>query len=146
MSIVRCVPLLLLIGFAYCQAPGQKAQPLAGCYEVTSLPSNPRDKNIAVIPKEIELRNEPRWNALALQRVSREGNSNNFENSWNWKPQGIEKVAVNFSNGLGGLRGTPKKSKNGDLTGKLKEWCDFRCAYTEMDRYCPSSQNKLPVS
>lgn len=128
MRVLRYMPFLVAIGVAYCQTPDQRVHQLAGCYDITSLSSNSRDKNIAVIPKQIELREEPRRDAFAFQSTVRQVGPN-FENLWTWEPRGNSKIAISFSHGLGGVRGTLKRSSDGELTGMLKEWCDFRCDY-----------------
>jgi hypothetical protein len=51
-----------------------------------------------------------------------------YERLWAWEPRG-RRVWISWSMGLGGFRGTLKPSRTGELVGKLKEWCDFRCEW-----------------
>jgi hypothetical protein len=76
----------------------------------------------------MELLNTSQGNGFAMRSFGPQ-TKDRWENLWAWKPQGTDKVKVIWSGGLGGFRGTLKKSKNGDLAGKIKEWCDSRCGW-----------------
>jgi hypothetical protein len=110
--------------------PQPSFQPrFAGCYEVASLVWNPPDKTIRLIPTEFQLLNET-WerNRAVYKMRSVPPSSNPVENLWAWEPKG-DRVWVSWSTGLGGFKGTLRASRSGELLGKLKEWCDFRCEW-----------------
>ncbi|HTT20634.1 MAG TPA: hypothetical protein VMG82_16915 [Candidatus Sulfotelmatobacter sp.] len=128
----RNVLLLVLGGAAYCQSSNQTTHQLAGCYEVSSLAWEPPNEAIKVIPQrlELQLQNDPKWKTFAIRSlVPGEGDDFKPETFWSWKPKGANKIGISFGTGLGGFRGVLRKSKDGDLIGKLKEWCDSRCGY-----------------
>jgi len=129
---LRRVLLLVLGGAAYCQSSNQATYPLAGCYEVASLAWDPPNEAIKVIPQrlELQLRNDPKWKTFAIRSlVPRERDDFKPETFWSWKPKGDNKIGISFGTGMGGFRGDLGKSKNGDLTGRVTEWCDSRCGY-----------------
>jgi len=99
----------------------------AGCYEVKSLTWSPT-ADIKAIPIRLKLLSSSRGDGFFQMRSFADSRNNN-ENFWWWRPTGGDKVRVAWSNGLGGIRGTLKRSKNGDLKGKIKEWCDSRCGW-----------------
>jgi hypothetical protein len=119
---------LLVIAFTNAQALDHDASHFAGCYEVKSLTWSPLANDIKVIPTRVKLLNTPRGDGVFEMR-SFGDNSNRNENFWWWRPESTGRVKVDWSSGLGGIRGTLKRSKNGDLKGKIKEWCDSRCGW-----------------
>src|SRR5947209_16459419 len=118
----------VMAAFARAQAPGHPAAQFAGCYEMTSLTWSPPADDIKLIPKRVELLSEPRGNDFFRMR-SIGVTSNGRENFWCWSPKDTDKVQVGWGGGLGGFRGMLKRSKNGELAGKIKEWCDSRCGW-----------------
>ena len=109
-------------------APPAKVQ-FAGCYEVRTLTWNPPDHSIRSIPSHFQLstdRAQPGHEIFEVHSVP-PGPGNSIVESWFWRPKRNE-VLVSFGDGMGSFRGTLKPS-NGDLVGKLKEWCDARCEW-----------------
>jgi hypothetical protein len=118
---------LLAVALAHAQSAEPASLPFAGCYEVTSLTWTPAD-DIRLIPQRIALLNTPTWgHGFAMRSFDAE--KQHWENLWAWRPKGTNKVQLVWSTGLGGFRGTLKRSKDGDLAGKIKEWCDSRCGW-----------------
>jgi len=112
--------LLALAGFGFAQGSEPRVGSFAGCYHVSS-----SDQSIQLIPKQIELTNIPRVGALGVRNVPNDAESN--EAFWVWEPKGADKIWISWGTGLGGFRGLLKKASNGDLVGKVKEHCDYRC-------------------
>ena len=126
---LRCFLFLLLSSaLLHPQTPGNSSR-LAGCYQVTSLTWTPDGSDIHLIPKEFELSNDPRGDGMFRMKGLPLVKNNPIERGWWWKPKGASKVRVDWSSGLGGIHGTLKRSRNGDLHGKIKEWCDSRCGW-----------------
>lgn len=120
---------LLVAAFANAQSSGHASPQFAGCYEVTSLTWSPPDETIKLIPKQFELLSTSRGaGAFDMHSLPKKAEPA-FENSWAWRPKSDDKLWISFSTGLGGFKGTLKKSRNGELAGKLKEWCDSRCGW-----------------
>lgn len=40
-----------------------------------------------------------------------------------------DKLEINWGTGMGGFRGTLKRSSSGELVDKIKEYCDSHCSY-----------------
>jgi hypothetical protein len=111
-------------------AQSQSPDNFAGCYQVTSLVWSPRNAEIGLIPQQLELMNTPvlrSGNYFRMRSVGTE--SHDIERLWAWWPKGKSKAELSWSGGLGGIKGTLKQSKNGGLTGTIKEWCDSRCGW-----------------
>ncbi len=118
---------LCCVSPAYGQSGPSAAVPFTGCYEVVSLAWSPPDETIRLIPKRFKLLvGAPfrGYNVLRIQPIPNDG----FPRVWWWKPKG-KRLWVSWGTGFGGFRGTVKPSDNGELVGKLKEWCDARCGW-----------------
>lgn len=113
------------------QGPGQGPDELAGCYQVTLLSWNPPDDSIKLIPTRFQLLNVPRVpgaKSLGIRSLEAGSKRNPIENLWSWRPKGKGELEIEWSNGLGGYRGTLKRSGSGELVAKMEEYCDYRCA------------------
>lgn len=119
----------MLIGLAYCQTPTPAESRFVGCYRITTLAWDPHGENVTLIPKGIELLNETKLGAFVVRSLPPKGERNKFETLWSWNPKGGNRIGITISTGLGGFRVTLRQASNSDLVGKLKEWCDYRCAY-----------------
>ena len=125
---------LAFASLALGQDSGKTAGLFAGCYEVTFLSWNPPDQTIKFIPKNFELSSEV-WatGGYVLFRIRTLGPEAGRlpvrEALSAWEPRGTNKVWVSWSSGRGGFRGTLRKQSDGDLTGKIKEWCDCFCGW-----------------
>jgi hypothetical protein len=114
---------LLLVICCIISAHGQQTQSTAirfeGCYEVTSLSWKPPDESIHLIPPRFELTPDNRILPLPHKTGDIQWGS--------WTATGNNlKASFGF---LGGFRRTLKPSNAGQLSGKLKEWCDHRCSW-----------------
>jgi len=47
---------------------------------------------------------------------------------WAWQPK-EDRLWLSWGHGLGGIRGTFKRSASGEFVGKVKEHCDSRCEW-----------------
>jgi hypothetical protein len=109
----------------------------AGCYEVKILRWSPPledtpTKNL--IPSVLQLstiRSEPDHDVFDLHSVPVNPHALP-ERFWFWTSEGSS-VRVSFGTGMGGLRGILKTSSNGELSGKLKQWCDKRCEWKKTE-------------
>lgn len=113
------------------QGPGQGPDELSGCYQVTLLTWNPPDDSIKLIPTRFQLLNVPRVpgaKSLGIRSLEAGSKRNPIENLWSWRPKGKGELEIEWSNGLGGYRGTLKRSGSGELVAKMEEYCDYRCA------------------
>ena len=127
---------LLLIAL-YCpfQMHGQGQSlaqvPFAGCYRVVSQTWQPPNKDLKMIPDRFQLLSEstfePSRRMFAVRSIPASGNVME-ENMWVWQPRG-SKLWISWGTGLGGVRGSFKRSRTGEFVGKLKEWCDSRCGW-----------------
>ncbi len=130
MRLVTCYLLAALWGALtlYGQNAQGRVTAFAGCYEVRELNWKPPDNRISVIPSRFRLsrnRTQPERDVFSVESVP--ANDSPLEKSWFWIP-GDSEVRISFGGGLGGFRGTLRPS-HGELTGKLKEWCDKRCGW-----------------
>jgi hypothetical protein len=113
------------------QGPSQGWGELVGCYQVALLSWTPPDASIDLIPPRFELLNVPRvpganyFNIRSLRGAERDP----WQNAWAWRPKSNDKLEINWGAGLGGFRGTLKRSAGGELVGKIKEYCDARCGW-----------------
>jgi hypothetical protein len=111
-------------------AVGQSSTPnlklFAGCYEVTSLYWKPSGEEIGLIPKRFQLLTT-RPEGIAWFDIRDLESEKARIGASGWRPKGSRKIEIDWSTGLGGFRGKLDRSANGDLKGKLKEWCDYRC-------------------
>jgi hypothetical protein len=124
-----CLALILIISLNSA-AQSQSPDNFAGCYQITSLVWSPRNADIRVIPQQLELMNTSVLRSGNYFRMRGVGTkSHEIERLWAWGPKSKSKAELSWSSGLGGIRGTLKRSKNGDLTGTIKEWCDSRCGW-----------------
>ena len=123
--IAICCPIQL---YGQGQSPAHK--PFAGCYGVVSQVWRPTNEDLQVIPERFQLQSEsafePSRPLFAVRSLP--ASDNLAEKTWVWQPQG-NRLWISFGNGLGGFRGTFKRSRAGELVGKLKEWCDSRCEW-----------------
>jgi hypothetical protein len=119
----------LTAAFASVQAGDHSVPQFAGCYEIVSLTWSPPDNTIKLIPKQFELLSTARGPGVFDMHSLPRKPEPSFENLWAWTPKGHDKVWISFSTGFGGFDGTLKKSGDGQLAGKLKEWCDYRCGW-----------------
>jgi hypothetical protein len=95
-----------------------------------SLTWSPPHETIRLIPNRFQLLYEtaqPGPGIFSI-RPAPSSRSNLIVNPWAWEPKGNQ-IWISFSTGLGGFRGTLKPSNAGELVGKLKEWCDYRCEW-----------------
>jgi len=120
--------MILPAALVHAQGAPDSSPRFAGCYQVTSLTWTPDGSDIHLIPKEFELSNDSRGNGT-FHLKSLGGETTRSEYFWWWEATGANKVRVAWGTGLGGIRGTLKRSSNGDLHGKIKEWCDSRCGW-----------------
>ena len=109
-------------------------QSLVGCFEVTSLKWTPAVEDKINSPLErFELSSEPVRDASSETgpfRVHTLARSNPWESLWIWRPSiDREGARITLSHGLGGFRGSLYLTKTGELIGKLKEYCDYRCEW-----------------
>jgi hypothetical protein len=84
-----------------------------------------------MIPTEFKLSNVLNASGATyfkLRSLGDEAVLNPWEVLWSWRPEGKDKLEINLGTGLGGFRGTLKRS-GGGLIGKIKEYCDSRCGY-----------------
>ena len=104
--------------------------PFAGCYRVVSQIWHPMNEDASPIPGRFQLSAEPavesRWDFFSMRSLPASGNPN--EKLWVWRPKG-DRLWLSWGTGLGGFRGTLKRSGRGELVGKVKEWCDYRCGW-----------------
>ena len=137
MQPLRCacfVPLFLAIcaGLSLSQDAGRAQPPLVGCYEVTSLKWTPPAEDPIKSPLErFELSSEPDRSTTGQHgpfRVHSLTRNDPWERLWNWRPSADgQNLRINLSHGLGGFRGAFHVDSNGELVGKVKEYCDHRC-------------------
>jgi hypothetical protein len=114
------------------QAPSEGLDMLAGCYRVAFLSWSPSDADIKLIPPQFELLNVPRVPGSAyfnIRSLGVKSERDPWEAFWSWRPKSTDKLEINWGTGLGGFRGTLKRSGNGELVGKIKEYCDSHCEY-----------------
>jgi hypothetical protein len=127
---IRCIffgVVLTICLSSYAQDPPFK---FAGCYEVASIVWSPPDADIPFIPKRVELQNTPFAPGDPYSHMRSMGKpTSSIERMWSWRPKSRNRIEISWSAGLGGTRGTLKRSKNGDLAGTIKEWCDGRCGW-----------------
>jgi hypothetical protein len=104
--------------------------PFAGCYEVTSLSWTPGDDTITLIPKRFLLSAERHvaGGKFFRMRTLDPDAWHPIDTLWAWRPQGNQ-VEVSWSTGFGSFSGKLKPSGSGELVGKLKERCDYRCDF-----------------
>lgn len=132
MKLLRGYLLALLCCMLSAHGQSGKQVPFSGCYEVQTLTWNPPDRRIRLIPSRFELsvdRTQPGHKLFKIHDLP--ANPDNsidaiVEKSRFWIPE-RNGVLLSFGE-MGGFRGTLKQS-NGALVGKLKEWCDARCAW-----------------
>src|SRR5215470_17349817 len=102
--------------------------PFAGCYRVVSQTCRPTSEDIKLIPDRFQLQSksafDPSRGIFAVRSVPASDNLN--ENLWIWQPKG-NSFWISWGTGFGGIRGTFKRSSNGEFMGKVSEWCDYRC-------------------
>jgi hypothetical protein len=129
---LRPILLTILLAAANSRTSQQTNSIFAGCYETVSLTSNTSDSTITLIPKQFELlrTNTTPWRGgFPVLSLTNTRERPPFESLWRWKPQSRSQVWIAFNTGFGGFKGTLKKTGNGELRGKLKEWCDGRCGW-----------------
>jgi hypothetical protein len=125
---LRSVFLVLILPcLAVGQTPNQRPNLFAGCYNVSSLSESPPGEGSELIPRQFALLDEPKGKSAFFGMRSLGTGRNDFETLWTWRQKSADEIEINFSNGLGGFRGTLKKTSGGDFTGKLRQWCDYRC-------------------
>lgn len=114
----------------YAQGKTSAQVPFAGCYQVVSQSWHPSSEDVKLIPDRFQLRIEsafePKRQVFEVRSVPATGNLD--ENLWVWQPRG-SRFWIAFATGLGGFRGTFKRSSTGEFVGSLKEWCDSRCEW-----------------
>lgn len=121
---IMCIVSLNLID------PGDDVQRFVGCYGITRLSWNPPDYSTQLIPEKFQLWNIPLPDSgglFAMHSLYTGEESKTLENFWTWKPEGKNRLKVTWSTGFGGFRGSLRRQSDGDLVGKIKEWCDYRC-------------------
>src|SRR6185369_10070139 len=109
------------------------AQSLVGCYELRTTKWNPPledDPRLSLFPSRLRLavRSEDSKTILAVESVPQIPNRSIDEKLWFWSPEG-NGLRLSFGTGLGGYRGRLKRVKDGEYSGRLKQWCDNRCEY-----------------
>jgi hypothetical protein len=111
----------------------ENAARFAGCYQVTSLSWSPPDERIRSIPQQFELlmARTPGGTNFGIRSLNAgaDPNANPWEGSWSWQPKGKDKLGIVWGGGFGDFRGTLKRSDEGELVGKLNEYCDYRCEW-----------------
>ena len=111
------------------QAPNPGPHVFAGCYRVALLSWSPSNPNIHFIPTRFELLSAPRVpgaTGFGIRSLDAEAGSDSL---WSWRPKGKDELKIAWNRGLGGFRGTLKRSGSGQLVGKIKEYCDSHCGY-----------------
>ena len=130
--------LALVISF-FDRSHDQNATVFAGCYERVSLTSNAPETTIPLIPKQFELlgRTTRRLGrkVFPVYNVTITTDHPPYEYDWTWKPKNRTQLSIEFTNGFGGFSGTLKKSDNGELSGKLKEYCPGHCGWSMRTAY-----------
>lgn len=114
------------------QVQSQGQDELAGCYHVARVSWSPQPEDLQMIPTGFELlkvANAPGATYFKLRGLGAKAEPNPWELLWSWKPDGKDRLEINLGTGLGGFRGTLKRSGSGELVGKVKEYCDSRCGY-----------------
>ena len=104
--------------------------PFVGCYQVVSQVWHPSNGDIRLIPNRFELRTESAFgpNSGMFAGRSMPGSGDPTDWVWMWRPKG-GRLWISWGTGLGGVRGSFKRSRTGEFVGKLKEWCDSRCGW-----------------
>ena len=112
------------------QGPPSTHVPFSGCYQVVSQVWHPSNEDTKLIPDRFELRTEsafgPSSGMFAVRSVP--ASDNPTEWGWVWRPKG-NGLWIDWGTGLGGLRGSFKRSRTDEFVGKFKEWCDSRCGW-----------------
>ena|SRR5581483_220747 len=130
---------LCLIVLSLCWASSLAAQsapptdlPLAGCYEVRVLKRTPRmEDETHFPPSRLQLTEIPLdgdKTGFVVQSIPVAPSGSTYQQQWFWVPQRGQ-LRLSLGLGMGGFRGSFGLSTNGDLSGKLKEWCDNRCGF-----------------
>lgn len=137
LTIMRCLIIIVVssaLGFSQLSSGGSAG--FAGCYEVVSLTWKPPDDSIRSVPQRFrligdkDLANGDRAFEVTHFENHVRSERNRLEGRWGWwKPRNEKQIHIDFSGGLAGFRGTLKFSKDGDLAGKIREWCDSRCEW-----------------
>ncbi len=113
------------------QQPQAPASQFAGCYQVTATRWNPPlEDRPTWPPRRIKLATNAPFssaNVFAVASLDSEGNPHDNDFS-NWEPIS-DGIKLLLSGGRGGMRGTLHVNKHGDLEGKIKQFCDFRCDF-----------------
>jgi hypothetical protein len=114
------------------QARSQSPDLFASCYQVAGVSRGLIGEDVGLFPTRFKLLNVPRAPGATyfnIRILDVKGERNLWEASWSWRPKGKDKLEINWGTGLGGFRGTLKRSASGELVGKMKEYCDSRCEY-----------------
>ena len=114
------------------QVPSEGPDFIAGCYQVTGVSRGLIAEDYSLFPTRFELLIVPRAPGATyfnMRSLDAKGDRNSWEASWSWRPEGKNKLEINWGAGLGGFRGTLKRSGSGELAGKMKEYCDSHCSY-----------------
>jgi hypothetical protein len=116
---------------AHGQSPPSAKVPFAGCYKVVSQTWHPGNEDEGTpIPNLFQLRNDVVGGASSgiydMRRVP--PNADVSDKQWVWQPKG-DRLWLSWGYGLGGIRGTLKRSASGEFVGKVKEYCDSRCEW-----------------
>ena len=132
MSHLKWLPVIALIcPIHVCGQRQPSAQlPFAGCYQVVSQVWYPSNGDITLIPNRFELLTESAFGPSSGMFAGRSmpGSGDPTDWVWAWQPKG-SRLWISWGTGLGGVRGTLKRSRNGEFVGKLKQWCDSHCAW-----------------
>lgn len=118
--------LLTTTDVSFGQSPVRNLDLFEGCYEVASLSWKPPGKEIKLIPKRFQLLRTPKAGSEFFGIRDLESETGLIRLS-GWKPKGLKRMEIHWNGVLGGFRGTLKKDVTGNLEGKVKEWCDYRC-------------------
>ena len=109
---------------------------LVGCYEVTSLKWTPvADSRIQLIPKKFQLTDKSAGPGTKsfFDMHSLESDPIPQERLWSWSlaEETIRgnRLRLDFSTGLGGIKGIVRRARDGSLRGNIKEYCDSRCGW-----------------
>jgi len=112
--------------------------PLAGCYEVQTAKWKPPledDPALFLIHPQLHIRvtNLKRDDAgFKVERVEVSVDHAGSDSLWAWNPKG-NRMLLSLGTDKGGFCGTLKPSGDGNLSGKLKEWCADHCEWKKSE-------------
>lgn len=104
--------------------------PFSGCYQAVSQVWRPPNEDIRPFPNRFELRTESAFGPSSGMFAGRSmpGSGDTTEWVWAWRLKS-NRLWISWGTGLGGVRGSFKRSRNGEFVVKLKQWCDSHCKW-----------------